>query len=810
MRPSGMVPSGSSHASHAPSRPPRPARSVLSRLVVVLVLLLGPVAGTAGRAWAAGSANPDGAASATMAAGAVRVTFTTGFGGRGIPGTEVPVRVRIAADRLVAGSVEVSVRQEGGPVAARVSAPVEVPGGSVKEYLLVVPTPSVTPLRVEARVSDRRGEVASQRATLQVPEDEELVGLLPGVLAGTPLPGPAPLAVDAGVARFFLLDELLVARAPQSIESLGTIGMPADGLRTLAPAARAALLQWVSAGGRLLVDLPPQGGGPEASGASPVWGLPDQWQPGAGARRAAGRGEVATTGGAMAAGRWESLIEPTARGTFAETFLSPADLIGSALAQDAGLVSRGQGWLTGMLLAYVVVVGPLLYLVLRRRRREALTWVAVPVVAVLFATGSYVQGRQLRAAGDAHASVVVSAPQPEGGGAGSVPAGESAPVAPTAVSYVGIVADRAGTTRLQLPRGWSVRLSGNGSGSLDGAPVRIATTRSGQEVGLPLNSGQAGVVAGSGPVADLAPGSGLVVTAAVKDGQLTGVVRNATPWRLETVAAVVGTGATAVGTLDPGQERAWTMGGDAALPAGDPLVSVVASMVPEEPGPSGVFDQAVGAYGLWQGVQTIVGRDLPAPGVAMAVGWTRDWRPSFVVNGRTEQPPGRSMVLGTSAVSYLSGRVPALGVAREQVRGVDTLEAFGGFGGGGPSGSSVVRFLLPPGAAPRPLVVRTLTGAQVDLWRDGAWHAFDPAAGTPVDDASLPAGPDGTSFVPQPVPFPPKAVLVRPGVDRPGGAPASTLVEHDLGTAGGSAVFVRVRTADGQVPAGVYTWVRER
>jgi len=207
---------------------------MLPRLALVLVLVFGSSIAPGRPARAAGEV----------------MTVSGGFGGVGLPGTTVPLRVRITAERLIAGSVEVAVGQPGS-TSARLSQRVEVAGGSVKEYLLVVPTPALSPVRVDLRLLERSGGVLARRTvTIDAPRDEELVGVVPAVLGGASLPGPAPLAVDSGVARFFVLDEALMGRAPQSLESLGTVAVDAAGLLALAPGARTGLLRARAPAGR--------------------------------------------------------------------------------------------------------------------------------------------------------------------------------------------------------------------------------------------------------------------------------------------------------------------------------------------------------------------------------------------------------------------------------------------------------------------------------------------------------------------------------------------------------------------------------
>jgi hypothetical protein len=104
-------------------------------------------------------------------------------------GVPVPVRVRVTADRLVKGTLEVTVGR-----AARlpVALPVEVPGGSQKQFLVV------------AHHTDRHRR--------------------------------------RGTARFAAVGEADLDQAPASLAPPSTIGLSADELVRLAPAARQGLL----------------------------------------------------------------------------------------------------------------------------------------------------------------------------------------------------------------------------------------------------------------------------------------------------------------------------------------------------------------------------------------------------------------------------------------------------------------------------------------------------------------------------------------------------------------------------------------
>ncbi len=243
---------------------------------------------------------------ASPASAETTLQIDAGYAGSFVAGQEVPVRVRVSADRLMRGTLEVGIGSAEN--AAPVAMPVEVPGGSQKEFLIVAPSGPDTSQSpdVVARLLQGDQVVASGRMTVRPAVETELVGLLPGALRGRPVPGPAPLAVDAGTARFAAIGAGDLEQAPASLGPLSTLVADVDEIGRLAPGARAGVLRWMEDGGRLLVD---------SARGQVVPGLPDAWQPGARGRAAAGLGEVVATGGAVAAGRWSGLVEPSGRGT---------------------------------------------------------------------------------------------------------------------------------------------------------------------------------------------------------------------------------------------------------------------------------------------------------------------------------------------------------------------------------------------------------------------------------------------------------------------------------------------------------------
>ena len=595
-----------------------------------------------------------------------------GYAGSYVPGWPVPVRVQVTADRLVRGRLEVEL-SGGAPVAL----PVEVPGGSQKQFLVVVaPERGSGPVQVTARLLEGSKPAATARVAARPAIDQELVGLLPGALDGRPVPGPVPLTVDVGTARFVAVREIELEQAPDSLGPLGTLAMAPNELARMSPAARRGVLAWIESGGHLLVDGEP---------VPAVPGLPDDWQPGDQGRAAAGIGEVRLTGGAIAAGQWSRLVEPTGRAASRsgpEFQMGPP--IGHSLAGAAGLRVPAVRWLVGFLAVYVIVVGPVLFLVVRRRGRPELAWVAVPLVALLFTTGSYAAGRGVRRATRlVHASIL-----------------NTGPAGTTAHTYLGVFSRSGETVGIGLPPGWLPAAVPEMEGSILSRLESVAQTADGPDVRLPLDAGQFGLVKGGGPVDS--QGALEVTATSGENGRAAGRVRNGTRYPLSEAVVFVGGTGSLVGSLAPGEERGWELTG-----AGNP-----------ENGPPAEFRawstgrdmSRAGDLALWEAARAESGPDFRAPGAAVVAGWTDGFDPPLRMSGRHRSPAGRTLVIGRGPVRPSSPTPSDVAVRREMVRDAGTA-----------GGATVVRFVVPGGSADgRALFLRPPTPT-FEVWQDGTW-----------------------------------------------------------------------------------------
>lgn len=674
-------------------------------------------------------------AAASPAAADAELAVEVGYvDGQIVPGRPVPVRVQIRADELVSGTVSVTPFTFGEPGDA-VTVPVEVAGGSVKDYVVVVPTHwngSVGPSEFEVNLHDG-DDPQTARETASWTGDVEIVGFLPGVVSQ--LPDPVPLRSGLGRAVFTQLDDQLLA-TPGALGPLGSIVTDPSGVSGLPAEARRHVLEWVEEGGQLLVDAAP---------GSSVADVPAAWQP-TGSRAPAGDGWIRLTDGAAAVGQWDRIIEPTRQ--FSPNEMNMGQIccfagVADSVARDAGLRIPEVGWLLVFLVAYVALIGPVTFVAMRRLRRTTLTWVAVPLVAVLFTGVAFTAGSSMRSGAQAaHGSLV-----------------QTSPLGDRVTSYVGLVSRDGRDPTAHFPEGWraggldpgllaaEMQFDGRGgamAGSSD--PVAVTDDDGRPGVRLPLSAGDYGMVTGQGRIAEDSP---LEVTAeAAADGSVSGTVRNASDFDLERVIVVVAGETADVGDLPAGAEGGWTV--DAATGAfgqgRDPWAAVErpwADVTGEFDAPD--LDSEVN-YAVY--ASQITGDiDSYPPGVAIAAGWTTDWAPPVDIGSGVAG--GRTGIVARAVVTAEPGTLPAAAVRREFVRGpgATRFDPAVEIPDWGEAAGGVARFTLPDGTDPAtPLVLEAAAGvAQVEVWNGQSWLAVDLAsaatAGEPAEvEAQAAAG----------------------------------------------------------------------
>jgi hypothetical protein len=705
------------------------------RLLVVLavVFTLGGTVGPGGLV----DATPNRAEASTL-------EIDAGYaGGNFVPGRSLPVRVRIAADRLIEGTLQVGLKGFGGQPSPH-SLPVEVAGGSSKEIVVSVPA-SRQAGNQWAAVARLAGTGLSAEAELTFTGDTELVGLLPGLVARPPQ--PLELEGELGTARFHQLDEIELT-TPGALDPLGTVVTGPDGLGSLDEVARSNVLAWLDQGGHLVVDATP---------GDRVEGLPDDWQPGAAVRIPAGRGEVRLSDGAADRGRWEAIVEPTGLvlpGEDQDQNMG-ASWVGHDLATevgaDGGLRVPSIGWLVGFLVVYVVLAGPVLFVVLRRLRRDIWAWLVVPGMAGLFALVAFAIGSDLRSGAEAsHGSVV-----------------HTSPAGTRVLSYVGLASRHGGKVRAEFPETWSatgyagtvdrmqVDVAGPGGGvrmvereSMPAGSARVSLQPDATVGEIDLDPGGFGMVGGWGPAERT---GGLEVTAeAQADGSLTGILRNRTEVRLRAALVMVAGRSWSSESLDPGEQVAWQIAADAepANPDDGPIERPWWDELGFDPWQEDQGNPNLVNWALWSEGISRVGEPY-SPGIVLAAGWTRDWLPPVAVPGQLRA--GRSVFTAEAPVVSSAGALPPTAVRRELVRGSRATpaeaERFANLEESGLAVKArVVRFTLPPGRDPAPALQANLPRGVLtaEAWDGGRWAGLDRLRddGTVIDD-NVPAEMEG-------------------------------------------------------------------
>lgn len=235
----------------------------------------------------------------------------------------------------------------------------------------------------------------------------------------------------------------------------------------------------------------------------------------------------------------------------------------SAVAQLPVLALPPVGGLLLLLAAYVLIIGPINYLVLRRLDRRELAWVTMPVLVVGFAVASYAYGSLVRGG-----EVILNEIAIVRGGSG-VTDGQ-------AQVYLGLFSPTRGTYDVTLPGGALVASpisaefgGGTGADSLDvlqGDPARVR--------GLEIGYGSLRAIRADTPTTV----PRLDVSLALKDGVITGRIDNTSDEPLEQVAVVVGNSVAVVGDL-----AAHSSGNVSLTPASNLFGQMIADRIVGQP-----------------------------------------------------------------------------------------------------------------------------------------------------------------------------------------------------------------------------------
>lgn len=252
-------------------------------------------------------------------------------------------------------------------------------------------------------------------------------------------------------------------------------------------------------------------------------------------------------------GFWSALLSPNSR--FPEWL--PVDIsvrqmrangLVYALSNMPTLDLPSIKWLGILLIIYVILIGPVNYLVLRWRKRLQLAWVTIPVITLAFAGGAFGVGYAMRGTDVIMNKIAVIEPQPSG----------SAEVS----SYMGLFSPERRTYEIQVSGGGLLSPMNQDYDPWSGMPITsigetvFVQSDPGVVRGLNVNqwSMQSFMTEGTWP------NFGSVNADLRFQGEtLSGTIRNDTAYQITGAALVLGTQITKLGDLAPGETKTVSM-----------------------------------------------------------------------------------------------------------------------------------------------------------------------------------------------------------------------------------------------------------
>lgn len=417
-----------------------PVRGGVAALVA-WVLLASAALTLAAQAAAAQAGSPDPSAAASP----LRMTARPLMGGNVRPGSWMGVRVHLENDGpAVRGELRLS---DGAQRGSRYSIGVELPTGARQDHLLYA-QPSWSGGRLTASLVEGGVSLIDQRVVLTAidPYTTTIV-----IVAERPdAVGPGVRGILAGpgqdMARVLTVAPEDLPPRPEAWAVIDRLVWQDVDPARLTQGQLAAMAGWVGAGGRLVVvggqaglagvaglpsdllpflptstidvpaaDLEPLVGALPA-GTAPTPALAGDlahgsvmaWSDGRpiAAQAAVGQGQVvligvdptlpAIAGSPGATGLWRRAIGPLTGQSLNPLVLQDDSQIVAALNSLPAVALPDIGLLFAILALYILAIGPINYLVLRRIDRREWAWVTMPVLVLLFGAGTYVVGMGLK------------------------------------------------------------------------------------------------------------------------------------------------------------------------------------------------------------------------------------------------------------------------------------------------------------------------------------------------------------------------------------------------------------------------------
>lgn len=336
---------------------------------------------------------PVAAGGGSVQAATQTLTASTATGAQIVLGQ--PIRITIAAksDTLISGKIIVSSDSS-----SPAEYDIEVPAGTTKE-LTVIGMPLDYPQAGYSVtwVDDNGKMVANTNLRSALRGGDTVVGVFSSVGTDFPERINQPTGTDS---YLFTIPEQQLDFPAVAFAQYDVIIAMTDDIERLDGDLLSAFEFWLASGGRLVLD---------DGDASTVASTLKAAQPDG----RYGQGEIVSTAGELRDGGWESATRPIAARSVIN--LGPigwmtaggigAQSMTQSLVKYSGTPLIGTVWLFLLIVGYAAIVGPVMFIVFRRRRRSL--WVVGPVIATVACGLIWLDSNRRRnAIADAHGTVV--------------------------------------------------------------------------------------------------------------------------------------------------------------------------------------------------------------------------------------------------------------------------------------------------------------------------------------------------------------------------------------------------------------------